>query len=51
MSIFISIAIGIRLGNSLVGQWLGFGALTTIARVQSLVGELRSHKLCNVASI
>ena len=25
-------------------QWLGFGAFTDVARVQSMVGELRSCK-------
>ena len=32
-------------GNSLVVQWLELSALTATAQVQSLVGELRSHKL------
>ena len=27
-------------------QWLRLGAFTEVARVQFLVGELRSHKLC-----
>ena len=31
-------------GNSLVVQWSGFSAFTARAWVQSLVGELRSHK-------
>ena len=31
-------------GSSLVVQWLGFGAFTAVARVQSLVRELRSCK-------
>ena len=31
-----------NLGNSLAVQWLGLGALTARAGVQSLVGELRS---------
>ena len=31
-------------GNSLVVQWLGLGAFTAVAQVQSLVGELRSPK-------
>ena len=35
----------IVLGNSLVVQWLGLHAFTAVARVQSLFGELRSHKL------
>ena len=26
-------------------RWLGFWAFTAMAQVQSLVGELRSHKL------
>ena len=34
-------------GNSLVVQQLGFGALTAMAQVQSLVGELRYHKPCD----
>ena len=33
-----------KLGNSLVVQWLGYGTFTVVAQVQSLVGELRSHK-------
>ena len=35
------------LGTSLVVQWLRLRALT--AQIQSLVRELRSHKLCGVA--
>ena len=31
-------------GRSLVVYWLGFGAFTAGAQVQSLVGELRSHE-------
>ena len=31
-------------GNSLVVQWLGLHTLTAMGRVESLVGELRSHK-------
>ena len=31
-------------GNSLAVQWLGLGAFTARAQVQSLVEELRSHK-------
>ena len=31
-------------GNSLTVQWLGFGAFTAVAWVQSLVGELRYCK-------
>ena len=37
------------LGNSLVVQWLGLSAFIVGAQVQSLVRELRSHKLCSVA--
>ena len=37
------------LGNSLVVWWLGLGVFTAEAWVQSLVGELRSHKPCGVA--
>ena len=33
----------------MVVQWLGLSAFTARARVQSLVGELRSCKLCGVA--
>ena len=33
------------LGHSLAVQWLELGAFTARARVQSLVRELRSHKL------
>ena len=32
-------------GNSLVVQWLGLSAFIAMAWVQSLFGELRSHKL------
>ena len=35
-------------GNSLAVQWLGLGAFIAGAQVQSLVGELRSHKLRGV---
>ena len=38
-----------RGGNSLGVQWLGLHAFTARGRVQSLVGELRSHKLCSGA--
>ena len=38
-----------RLGNSLVVQWLGPQAFTAEAQVQSLDGEIRSHKLHSVA--
>ena len=34
-----------RGGNSLEVQWLGLSAFIAVARVQSLVGELRSCKL------
>ena len=37
------------MGNSLAVQWLGLHAFTEVARVQSLVGELRAHKPCDVA--
>ena len=30
-------------------QWLGLGAFTVVAQVQSLVRELRSHKLRGMA--
>ena len=30
-------------------QWLGFGTFIAVVWVQSLVGELRSHKLRDVA--
>ena len=33
-----------RGGNSLAVQWLGLGAFTSVAWVQSLVGEVRSCK-------
>ena len=32
-------------------QWLGLGTFTTVAQVQSLVGELRSRKLRGVVKI
>ena len=32
------------MGNSLAVHWLGVGAFTAVAQVQSLVRELRSHK-------
>ena len=35
----------------LAAWWLGFWVFTAIAQVQSLVGELRFHKLCGVAKI
>ena len=31
-------------GNFLVVQWVGLGAFSVVAQVQSLVGQLRSHK-------
>ena len=37
------------LGNSLAVQWLGLSAFTAVAQVQSLAGELRSHKPCGMA--
>ena len=36
-------------GNSKVTQWSGLWAFMSMARVQSLVGELRSHKPCGMA--
>ena len=39
------------MGNSLVVQWLGSGAFTAMAWVQSPVGELRSRKPRSVAKI
>ena len=36
-------------GSSLVVQWLGLGSFTAVARVPSLVGELRSHKMHGTA--
>ena len=36
------------LGNSLAVQWLGLGTFTAGAQVQSLVRELRFHKLCSL---
>ena len=38
-----------ELGSSLVAQWLGFQAFTTMAWVQPLVRELRSCKLYSTA--
>ena len=38
------------MGNSLAVQWLGLHAFTSVARVQSLVGELRSLKTCGMTS-
>ena len=39
----------ITAGNSLAVQWLGLSPFNTGARVQSLVRELRSHKLLGIA--
>ena len=39
----------LKQGNSLAVQWLGLGAFTATVGVQSLVGELRSHKPPGVA--
>ena len=36
-------------GNSLEAHWLGLSTFTARAWVQSLVRELRSHKLCGMA--
>ena len=41
------LSLKITIGNSLAVQWLGLGTFTAVARVQSLVGELRSHKPCH----
>ena len=38
------------LGNFLVVLWLGLSTFSARAWVQSLVGELRTHKPCGVAS-
>ena len=38
-----------KLGNSLAVQWLGLSTFTARAQVQTLVGELRSHKPCCAA--
>ena len=35
--------------NFLTVEWLGLGTFTARAQVQSLVGELRSHKSCSAA--
>ena len=37
--------------NFLTVEWLGLGTFTARAQVQSLVGELRSHKSCSAAKI
>ena len=39
----------VNTGNSLAVQWLGLGAFTAVAQVQSLVRELRSCKPPNAA--
>ena len=39
----------VHYGNSSVVQWLGLHAFIAVACVQSLVGELRSHKPASVA--
>ena len=39
----------LRPGNFLAVQWLGLGAFTAVAQVQSPVRELRSCKLCVAA--
>ena len=38
-----------NIGNSLVDQWLGLGALTSGPQVQTLVSELRFCKLRGTA--
>ena len=38
-------------GSSLAVQWLGLCVFTAVAWVQSLVGELSSHKLHSAAKI
>lgn len=40
-----------RTGSSLVAWTLGFWAFTAMARIQSLVSELRSSKPCSFAKI
>ena len=40
---------GITSSNFLTVQWLGLSAFTARAQIQSLVGELRSHKSCSAA--
>ena len=37
------------LGSSLAVQWLGLGAFTVMLWVQSLLRELRAHKLSGAA--
>ena len=39
----------LKRGNSLAVQWLGLSTFTAMAQVQSLVGEVRSQKLCGIA--
>ena len=38
-------------GNSLVAQWLGLSDFTAVARVQSLIEELRFHNPSSAAKI
>ena len=38
-----------EVGNSLADQWLGLVTFMAVARVQSLVGKLRSHEPCGMA--
>ena len=38
-----------KLGSSLAVQWLGLSAFTATDQIQSLVRELRPHKLSSVA--
>ena len=49
LSEMVSLFIKLAIGNSRTLQWLGLGAFTAGARVQSLIGELRSRKLHGVA--
>ena len=49
MAIVIELIKIIESGNSLEDQWLKFGLSLPWTRVQSLVGELRSHKPCSAA--
>ena len=34
-------------GNSLVVQWSRLSIVTALAQVSCLIGEVRSHKMCN----
>lgn len=43
MTLTVNMLLNFSPGNSLAIQWLGFGALTARARVQSMVRELRSY--------